>query len=154
MKRILSISDIEIDPKSLRLDYENFVKNLLEDVVTHNNQVLVQKKFHIVRKKEYNDIVNSIPYTKNIIETMLEKYQMNDVTYRIVMPNTAYNWHFDTGMYCYHIPLISNPGCHFVYENESYKMEVGKIYRVHNGVFHTFVNAGPKPRLHMTFENL
>jgi hypothetical protein len=153
MQRIFPINNFDIDIKTLIKEYRSSVKELMENVVTHNNSVLVQKKFHIIRNDVEKDILFNMPYTQEISKRVCDIFKFKDMTFRIVMPNTAYNWHMDTGL-VYHIPLITNIGCHFVYENESYIMPAGALYSVHNGVPHTFVNAGKEERLHLTFEIL
>ena len=146
--------DVDIDIKRLIKEYTLNIKDLMADAIG-NNAVLVQKKFHIIRNDVKSELLNNMPYTMEIAEKVKNKFKYKDMTYRIGMPNTAYNWHYDVGIVCYHIPLISNDGCHFVYENErSYTMPPGKLYFVHNGIPHTFVNAGKEPRLHITFETL
>ena len=42
----------------------------------------------------------------------------------------------------------------FVYEDKVYSMLPGKLYKVQNNYYHTFVNAGPEPIVHITFEDL
>ena len=153
MQRISPVNNFDIDIKTLIKEYKSSVKGLMEDVVTHQNSVLVQKKFHVIRKNVENDVLSNMPYTQEIAKRVCNIFEFKDMTYRVVMPNTAYNWHMDNGL-VYHIPLITNVGCHFVYDNESYVMPAGPLYAVHNGVPHTFVNAGREERLHLTFEIL
>lgn len=153
MKKIQYIDDFEIELNLLLNEYE-IVADLLDDVLTHGNKVLVQKKFHLVRDRQVQYPLEKLPYTSTIIKKIKNIFQFTDVTYRIVMPNTAYNWHFDHGGVCYHVPLISNIGCFFVYEDQVHSMLPGKLYKVQNYCYHTFVNAGSDPRVHITFENL
>jgi len=153
MKKIHYIDYFEIELNVLLKEYE-LIKNLLEDVLTHGNKVLVQKKFHLVRDRQVRYSLENLPYTREVIQKVKNIFQFTDATYRMVMPNTAYNWHYDKGSICYHIPLISNLGCFFVYEDQVYNMLPGKLYKVQNNCYHTFVNAGPEPRVHITFENL
>lgn len=153
MKRIKPIADFKVNVPKLLSEYA-IVEDKMMDVLSHGNKVLVQKKFHLCRNRIYDDVSTKMSYTLGLCDRIKELFNFADATYRIVMPNTAYNWHFDKGSICYHIPMISNSGCHFIYENESYPMIVGNLYEVHNGTPHTFVNAGSIPRLHLTFENL
>lgn len=131
------------------------VKDLLHDVLNHDNKVLVQKKFHLLKLDKYAPEKDILPYTIEVAEQIKKIYNFNSITYRSVQPNTAYNWHVDVGQLCYHIPLITNPGCWFVYEHRSFTMPAdGSVYIVNNGKPHTFVNAGTEPRVHLTFEVL
>lgn len=127
----------------------------LSDVTNHGNKVLVQKKFNILKCGEYADNLDRFSYTLEISKELRTTLDFNSITYRSIEPNTCYNWHTDTGRICYHIPLITNPGCWFVYENRSFSMPVdGSIYIVNNSRPHTFINAGTEPRVHLTFEIL
>lgn len=139
---------------SLLSEY-NAVENELEEVLNHNNSVLVQKKYHILKCGAWNKDKDRFPYTLSIADQIKQIFDFNSITYRSVQPNTAYNWHTDPGQICYHIPLITNPGCWFVYEHRNFSMPAdGSTYIVNNGRPHTFVNAGPVPRVHLTFEIL
>lgn len=153
MPKINHINDIDINLQNL-LDEYKCIEMLMEDVINHGNKVLVQKKFHIVRNRRAHESLKELKYTTFIIKKIKGFFNFTDVTYRIVMPNTAYNWHFDMGKICYHIPLITNNGCFFIYDTEFYKLNVGKLYKVENDTYHTFVNSGASVRLHLTFENL
>jgi hypothetical protein len=130
------------------------IEDKMEDVINHGNAVLVQRKFHFIKNGVFED-ASSMPYTAEVVDSVMQMQEFNSVTYRIVLPNTCYNWHVDTGKFCVHIPLITNPGCRFVYETRAFSMPAdGSAYVVNNGIPHTFVNAGTEPRLHLTFENL
>jgi hypothetical protein len=135
-------------------DYE-VIKDKLTDVVDHGNSVLVQKKFHILKNGVFDTAIDNVSYTQGIIDYLQKRINFNSVTYRSIQPNTCYNWHYDTGGLCYHIPIITNAGCWFVYENRSFSMPAnGTIYAVNSSKNHTFVNAGSEPRIHLTFEVL
>jgi hypothetical protein len=150
------VPNITVNINKLLFEFEHF-KNYVGDVDNHGNLVLVQRKCHIIIKDKLHENIdlNDTPYTKSLIDKFKEIVSFNSVTYRFVMPNTCYNWHTDTGKLCLHIPLITNPGCWFVYERRSFSMPAdGSVYLVNNSKPHTFTNAGDKPRLHLTFENL
>lgn len=139
-----------------------FNNTKLEDVTNHNNKTLVQRKFHILKDvDDYHEVItsysklNKFSYTLEIAETLRKTLDFNSITYRSIEPNTCYNWHTDPGKICYHIPLITNQGCWFIYEHRSFHMPAtGEIYIVNNSRPHTFVNAGDSPRIHITFDIL
>lgn len=131
------------------------VQDKLLDVSNHGNQVLVQKKFHVLKCNEWANEKTQLSYTLEVADDIKKIFDFNSITYRSIMPNTAYNWHVDVGQLCFHIPLITNPGCWFVYEHRCFSMPAdGSVYIVNNGRPHTFVNAGTSPRIHLTFEIL
>ena len=147
-------NDIKTNLSKLLQEYST-IEDKLHDVLNHGNQVLVQKKFHILKCNEWAIEKDQFPYTLEIADNLKSTFDFNSITYRSILPNTAYNWHVDTGQVCYHIPLITNPGCWFVYEHRCFSMPAdGSLYVVNNGRPHTFVNAGPSPRIHLTFEIL
>lgn len=135
-------------------EFQN-AEHLLTDVTNHGNAVLVQRKFHLVQTGVESEELNNLPYTQEVIRTIMSIHKFDSANYRMVMPNTCYNWHVDKGKVCVHVPIITNPGCKFIYEHKAFSMPAdGSAYVVNNGIAHTFMNAGPEPRLHLTFENL
>jgi len=146
---------ITVDTACLLSEFQACISSKMEDVVNHGNAVLVQQKFHLMKNRKFKEEIVAMPYTKNITQQLLQISYFDSVNFRYVMPNTCYNWHFDKGQTCMHIPLITNEGCWFVYENKSFSMPAdGSVYLVNNGRSHTFVNAGTQQRLHLTFEIL
>jgi hypothetical protein len=144
---------LKFDLARLIAEY-NLIEDKMEDVTNHGNAVLVQRKYHFTKNGVYKD-ASSMPYTAEVINSVMLLQEFNSITYRLILPNTCYNWHVDTGKFCLHIPLITNSGCRFVYDTRAFSMPAdGSAYVVHNGIPHTFINAGTEPRLHLTFENL
>jgi len=143
---------INVNLSKIKFDYE-VIQDKMTDVTNHGNQVLVQKKFHLMWDNKYSPEIDLIPYTQDIIDFLQKRIQFNSVTYRNVLPNTCYNWHTDTGGICYHIPIITNNACFFVYEHRNFRMPAdGSIYVVNTEKEHTFINAGSEPRIHLTLE--
>jgi hypothetical protein len=147
-------TDMVVELPTMVAEYKT-LENLLTDVVSHNNKTLVQKKLHLVKNGEESPHLAKLAYTHTIVSKILSQYDFNSVTYRMIMPNTCYNWHVDPGKLCLHIPLVTNIGCRFVYDTRAFYMSAdGSVYVVNNERPHTFVNAGSEPRIHLTFENL
>ena len=150
------ISGYTVDITSLLQEFNENFASLMVDVIGANS-VLVQKKFHLMLNHKYDDKVegDKVLNTITIAEKIKTILDYDSINYRIVMPNTCYNWHIDTGKNCIHIPLQTNEGCLFVYDTKSFKMRAdGRLYLVNNERPHTFVNSGKTPRLHLTFEKL
>lgn len=149
------VPNYKFDVRQLLLEFETRLAYKMEDVISHGNKVLVQRKYHLIQNNKAHFDLEYLPYTKETIDKITEIFSFDSVNYRYVMPNTAYNWHCDKGANCLHIPLITNPGCWFVFENRSFSMPAdGSLYTVNNSRMHTFVNSGSEPRLHLTFETL
>ena len=148
------IPNLRHDIIKLVAEYKT-MEHLLEDVTNHGNNTLVQRKFHLIKDNIRTEILETLPYTCEVIEQMFELETFNSVNYRLIMPNTCYNWHYDVGKLCVHIPLITNVGCRFVYDTKAFSMPSdGAAYVVNNSIHHSFMNAGTESRLHLTFENL
>ena len=106
-------------------------------------------------------------YTKEVISVMKSICEFKTVTFRVVHPNIAYNWHVDTnigfrnwhvdtniGFRNWHIPIVSNKECIFVFQTKNYLMPAdGSLYEV-AAIYleHTFINAGKEDRVHLLFE--
>lgn len=146
------VPDIKVNIDLLVQEFSPYTDKLFEHI---ENKVLVQKKFGLMKKGVFDDIISCMPYTQQIADMVRNYLFYNAVYYRYVMPNACYHWHQDVGKFCLHIPLISNEGCKFVYQDRVFSMPSdGSLYLVNNSKFHTFVNAGNNPRLHITFEIL
>ena len=125
--------------------------------VVGTNAILVQRKFHLMLDNVFAEGVDlfKMPHTMEMYEAVKPFVTFNSVNYRFVMPNTCYNWHTDIGKNCIHIPLVTNAGAWFVYQNKCFHMPSnGSAYLVNNLRMHSFMNAGRDPRLHLTFELL
>ncbi len=95
------------------------------------------------------------PYLKQVCEEVADiglKY--NFALFRLMQPQTTLGWHKDDDCdhVSYHIPIITNHACFYVYDHELFPMqEVGELYSVRVDEMHTFINAGTSPRLHLHF---
>ncbi len=149
---IEKLDSISVDIDKLLEEFE-LVRHLL--VQKKTSGTLVQKKLGILQQNIYHPVIENLPYTKQIIEKLGEYYPYNSVYYRIVMPLTCYPWHSDPMHSCLHIPLQTNLGCRFIYENCAFHMPAdGSVYLVNNQKSHTVANAGPTERLHITLDIL
>lgn len=156
MNDFISTLGYKVDNERLFSEYTNNISHKMNiDDATH--LVVVQKYCYITIKDFRDPILDKMPYTRGIINLIAEIAEFDKIVYRIVMPNTCYSWHIDSfkNGFSYHIPLVSNDGCLFVYESINYKMPAdGSIYKTKNDIPHTFINSGKTERLHLMFENV
>ena len=125
-----------------------------------NSQFIIEKmarKLPLVRQgKKVTNLLNNVPYTQEVIDRVRQLFDYDCVMYRIIYPNNRYNWHIDqySSDHCYHIPLITNAGCEFIYAKDitRFHMPVGPLYKATTNVTHTFENNGTTERVHITFE--
>lgn len=150
---IEKISNYEVDVAQLVNEFKT-VDSMLHERKRPESPVLIQKALTLVLNKQDQSTLKALPYTTKVSTYLRNIYDFNTVTYRLVMPDTCYRWHTDFSEVCLHIPLITNSGCHFVYEGLSFHMPAdGSVYMVNNAKLHSFMNAGETPRIHITFEN-
>ena len=143
---IEKISDVTVDVKLLL----NEAKILDSQ---HWMDSFTQTKICVQENNLWMNFTENMTYTKSVIDNLKKYMPFNSVYYRYVKPLTCYNWHVDIMSTCLHIPLTTNFGCKFVYEDAVFTMPAdGSVYMVNNSKPHTFINAGNEPRLHITMD--
>jgi hypothetical protein len=148
------IPNIQFDISRLVQEF-NTVEGNLKDAINHVHGTLVQRKLNLIYAGSPTEYLVNLDYTREVIQEMCALHEFDSVTYRSVLPNTCYNWHVDAGTNWVHIPIITSIGARFVFENRSFFMPAdGSAYVVNNQIPHTFMNAGPVPRIHLTFAKL
>lgn len=94
------------------------------------------------------------PYVVEVCDSVMKVFDFNFALFRYMPPRTTLSWHIDQDCESdsYHIPILSNPGCFYIIGPWAIDMQqCGQLYKVKNDDFHTFVNAGDTPRLHLNF---
>ena len=116
-------------------------------------EFFMQSRLALMTRSQWLDSAADLNYTKQSIETLKQYLPFNSVYYRILKPFTCYNWHQDAMQTCLHIPLNTHQGCRFVYEHCAFHLPAdGSVYIVNNSKPHSFINASPDPRLHITMD--
>ena len=147
------LPDYKVDLSKLLEEY-NMVKHLLSDHNRPDSRVLIQRALNLATGHRPTDTLDSLPYTVGVVKHLMARYSFSTVTHRCIMPNTCYSWHTDFSKVCLHIPLITNEGCRFVYQDKAFHMPAdGSVYVVNNEKPHSFMNGGTEPRVHITLEN-
>lgn len=147
------LPNYKVDLELLRSEYET-VKTLFSDRKRPNSTVLIQRALGLITDNVPQEVLSSIPYTKQVVTYLKTTYRYNCVTYRCMLPDTCYRWHTDFSQVCLHIPIVTNLGCRFVYEDRAFHMPAdGTVYVVNNEKYHSFMNGGDTPRVHITIEN-
>lgn len=82
------------------------------------------------------------------INRYLEKYGMVRSRLMVSHQKTCLSMHQDMSKRI-HIPLITNPDCIMIIDNQVYHLEPGKIYLTDTTLKHTAVNASRKLRAHI-----
>ena len=120
--------DIKVDVDKLREEYLTISDDKFENIWNRTDAVLVQRRFHLLFKNEkINKFETTMfPYTFEVATQIASLFDFNSITYRSVQPNTAYSWHRDEHEVSYHIPLITNLGCYFIHDSESWNRSFPK----------------------------
>lgn len=147
------LADIKLDIELMVKEYES-IRHLFNYVKRPGTVVVVQATLNVIRDNNDVGILELIPYTSSIVNELRSKYDFDTVMYRTLMPNTCYRWHTDYGDVCFNIPITTNVGSRFVFEDRAFHMPAdGTIYVVNQGKQHTFANSGDTMRTHLMFEN-
>jgi len=147
---VTAIDDFDFDVNVLIDEYNTFIsKKIRTGKSGHGIFVLVERY-----DKIYN-IIENMPYTQEIIQRVNALYDFSAVIYRVILPGAKYGWHVDSWSesdHNYHIPLITNVNCNFMYMDKIYPMPIGKLYKCMINKLHTFRHDGSDARIHLTFE--
>lgn len=144
----------KVDVNKLKNEFD-LVENLLEEQKRPDSSLLVHKTFTLYKLGKQHDKLKFMPYTRQILYDLIKVYNFNVVTYRCIIPYTCYSWHKDGGNSCLHVPIITNIGSRFIFEDRSFHMPAdGSVYVVNNSKYHSFMNGGSESRVHLTFEKL
>lgn len=151
--------DFEFDLHALRREYDEFIKPLMTLPIKttmpgYNGPATdtVPNLYHVYLD-DYREIISSLPETLKACEAVREIFDFSHATYRCLVPSTAYTWHHDECRATFHIPIYTNFGSKFVFDDKTFSMDAtGGTYIINTGRPHTAVNAGLTPRIHLTFQ--
>jgi len=152
------LADYSVDLQQLLSEYAAQIQPLMQPWLGGSDdgvlaRIPVQLRHNLQFNSVYKEHIKFMPYTLTVANHLQRYLNFNSVNYRSIHPNCAYNWHCDRGRVCLHIPLITNEGARFVYEDRAFHLPAtGAVYIVNNSHYHTFVNSGYDYRLHLTFE--
>ena len=88
-------------------------------------------------------------YIEEVYNLLKSNWQIGRVRILLKPPRSCLSWHRDPEKRI-HIPIITNPGCRMVIENESFHMPAdGSIYITDTSKYHNFFNGWEKDRIHL-----
>ena len=107
----------------------------------------------LIKDRKPASVLDQMPETKRVADEVKKIFDFTSMVYRLMKPVSLYRWHKDTSNLCLHIPIETNPGCMFIYEDKHFHMPAnGSVYIASNTRFHTFINAGDTDRIHIVFD--
>tara|TARA_B110000438_G_C15813718_1_gene650909 strand:+ start:81 stop:671 length:591 start_codon:yes stop_codon:yes gene_type:complete len=88
-------------------------------------------------------------YFKEVYDKLKSKFQLGRVRILLKEPRSTLSWHRDPEPRL-HIPIITNPGCLMVIENEAKHLPAnGSVYITNNIKYHNAFNGGEENRVHL-----
>ena len=88
-------------------------------------------------------------YFKEVYDKLKSKFKLGRVRILLKEPRSTLSWHRDPEPRL-HVPIITNPGCLMVIENEAKHLPAdGSVYITNNIKYHNAFNGGEENRVHL-----
>ena len=88
-------------------------------------------------------------YFKNIYDTLSQHFRLGRVRILKLDSRSSLSYHRDPENRL-HIPIITNPGALMIVESRAYHMKAdGSVYYMNTMKYHTALNGGNEPRVHL-----
>lgn len=88
-------------------------------------------------------------YLKNVYDTLSQHFRLGRVRILKLDSRTSLSYHRDPEARL-HIPIITNPGALMIVDREAHHMHAdGSVYYVDTTKYHTALNGGADPRVHI-----
>ena len=110
-----------------------------------------EERLVAVDETKYTEICNPFigTYIEEVYNIIKAEWKIGRMRFLMKPPRTCLSCHRDPEKRI-HIPIITNPGCRMVIEEESYHMPAdGSVYITDNTKYHNFFNGGEIDRLHL-----
>ena len=110
-----------------------------------------EKRLNKVDESQYTELCKPFKntYVEEIYTEISKRWKIGRFRFLMKPPRSCLSWHRDPEKRL-HIPIITNPGCRMVIEDESFHMPAdGSIYITDNSRYHNFFNGGEINRIHL-----
>jgi len=88
-------------------------------------------------------------YFKNVYDTLSQHFKIGRVRILKLNPRTSLSYHRDPENRL-HIPIVTNPGALMIVNNQCVHMPAnGSVYHMKTTEYHTALNGGDEPRIHL-----
>ena len=104
-----------------------------------------------IDESKYTQLVSDFQntYFAEVYETLRKKFKLGRVRILLKEPRSTLSWHRDPEPRL-HIPIITNPGCMMVIENDAKHLPAdGSVTITNNTKYHNFFNGGEQDRIHL-----
>jgi len=110
-----------------------------------------EKRLNKVDETKYTELCKPFKntYVEKVYNEISQRWKIGRFRFLMKPPRSCLSWHRDPEKRL-HIPIITNPGCRMVIEDESFHMPAdGSIYITDNTKYHNFFNGGEMDRIHL-----
>ena len=110
-----------------------------------------EKRLNRVDETSYTELCKPFKntYVEEVYNEIKERWKIGRFRFLMKPPRSCLSWHRDPEKRL-HIPIITNPGCRMVIEDESFHMPAdGSLYITDNRKYHNFFNGGEVNRIHL-----
>lgn len=139
-----------------RLYEPHIFKMPFTELFAYNHAKLSMANFHVMMRDTYtHKMLMSID-----AQLKLEGKRISYVEYHELPPGACYPMHSDINDTRYHLPITTNQYAFFTIEQTlgqgDFKMnnmpQCGRVYQLKVNTYHTAVNAGTEPRIHLMYD--
>ena len=110
-----------------------------------------EERLNKIDESQYTELCKPFKktYVEEIYNEISERWKIGRFRFLMKPPRSCLSWHRDPERRL-HIPIITNPGCRMVIEDESFHMPAdGTLYITDNTKYHNFFNGGEINRIHL-----
>ena len=110
-----------------------------------------EERLNKVDETKYTELCKPFKdtYVEEVYNEILKRWKIGRFRFLMKPPRSCLSWHRDPEKRL-HIPIITNPGCRMVIEEESFHMPAdGSIYITDNTKYHNFFNGGEINLFHL-----
>ena len=142
----ISLNQIPGDPESIKgLNVRGFYWTKPD---SSGNEVVREKK---IDEAAYTEFVKDLKdtYFKEVYDELSKRFKLGRVRILLKEPRSTLSWHRDPEPRL-HIPIITNPGCIMVIDEQAKHMPAdGSAWITNNVKYHNAFNGGEEKRVHL-----
>jgi hypothetical protein len=115
---------------------------------SHYNEIQVERFVNEDAYRIFEPLLMQT-YFKNVYDTLSQHFRLGRVRILKLDSRSSLSYHRDPENRL-HIPIITNPGALMVVESRAYHMKAdGSVYYMNTMKYHTALNGGNEPRVHL-----
>ncbi len=129
-------------------DEDNDPRGIFWTQDDHYNEIQVERFVNEDAYRIFEPLLMQT-YFKNVYDTLSQHFRLGRVRILKLDSRSSLSYHRDPENRL-HIPIITNPGALMIVESRAYHMEAdGSVYYMNTMKYHTALNGGGAPRVHL-----